>query len=123
MLLVALSASEISLFMSVMVMGTSSPPYSLILSMRVSIPIGLNMSHIKVEFFVSTVMTKSGDTLLIQQVNLSIRAEVEDCLSCLFSLLLAPSLFLWLFLYGIIPLKKEKPSSCVGRKIKAYRKG
>ena len=29
----------------------------------------------------------------------SSRAEVEDCLSSLFSLWLAPSLFLWLFLY------------------------
>ena len=115
MLFVALSASEISLFMSVMVMGTSSPPYSLILSMRVSIPIGLNMSRIKVEFFVSTVMTKSGDTLLIQQVNLSIRAEVEDCLSCLFSLWLASSLFLGLFLYGSIPLKKKSLHPALAR--------
>ena len=83
--------------------------------MCVSIPIGLNMSRIKVEFFVSTVMTKSGDTLLIQQVNLSIRAEVEDCLSCLFSLWLASSLFLGLFLYGSIPLKKKSLHPALAR--------
>ena len=47
---------------------------------------------------------------------------IENCLSSLFSLWLAPSLLLWLFLYWSIPLKKEKPSSCVG-KIKALLKG